>query len=224
MIKDVVNRSLLAMGAVAFAALGSSRADASTVVTFDWVSTSVTAGQTITPTGTLTLTLATPLTSGSASGTFTDTYSTAALAEAAITGFSFEFSDGETLSLADLKASGNTITTGKTWATSNFLSPTTGTPTGYYLITSINFGGHKTFPGTTSAGNYQIAEGAGLVGNVAPGSNNVTPGIGGPAASVDAGYWELQPTAVPVPAALPLLLSGIGGLAMLGRRRKLLTA
>jgi hypothetical protein len=219
--KPVFTRSLFLTAAVASATLGASAAHASTIVTFDWVSTSVTAGQSITPTGTLTLSLATPFTTGSASGTFTDTYSTAALAEAAITGFSFEFSDGETLSLADLKASGNTITTGKTWATSNDLSPTTGAPTGFYLITSINFGGHKTFSGTTSAGNYQIAEGAGLVGNVALGSNNVTPGTGGPAASVDAGYWELQPTAVPVPAALPLLLSGVGGLAMLARRRKL---
>jgi hypothetical protein len=74
----------MAMGT---AALGLSAAQAGTIDTFDWVTTSAVGGTTAVS-GTLTLTLPS-ITTGSGAGTFTSTNASAALAEAEITGFSF---------------------------------------------------------------------------------------------------------------------------------------
>jgi hypothetical protein len=215
----------MAMGA---AAVGLSAAQAGTIDTFDWVTTSAVGGTTAVS-GTLTLTLP-GITTGTGAGTFTSTNASAALAEAEITGFSFTYSDGLSVGLADLTApvspatGSEVVSSPYTWATSNDLSPVSGTPTGYYLITGFQLSGKKNFPPSGSGlATFSIANAAGLVGNVGPSSAGITPQASQGVAANDAGYWVLNSsvtTPVPVPAALPLLLSGLAGFAALGRRRR----
>jgi len=201
-------------------------ANATTVV-FDWVSTSVTAGQTITPAGTLTLTLPNTVTTQTFN---TGSLGSSALAAADITGFAFEFSDGLSVGLSNLTSKSITENTSVNpaayeWYTSNTVT-TSGGPTGVYLITGFTLAGSKVFPGDPRAANFQIASSAGQVSLVGPASNNITPFAGQGAASVDAGYWELQSiqtSSVPLPAAGWMLVSGLAGLLRFGRSRTTLS-
>jgi hypothetical protein len=120
------------------------------------------------------------------------------------------------------KSNLSTTTLGSTiWATSASDIPyNSGITPGYYLISAFSVSGTTpqsspfqiaNAPGTANA-NY--ANGVGNADNSFNAAGSI-PGI------TDGGYWELQSvTAVPLPLALPLLLSGIGGLAVFARRRK----
>jgi len=138
---------------------------------------------------------------------------------ATITGLSYKFGNGVTVALANLST---TTFASQLWATSAVLTPPTGAqapsapPTGYYLETAF------TVSGTVGGQHFMLANnvghgagvnypnGIGLGGNTYTGTS--------PASIADGGYWELAPTAVPLPAALPLLLSGLGLLGSFARR------
>jgi hypothetical protein len=219
-------KSSMLMSALLLAVGAPLVAQASTVATFSWVPVSGT-GPTSTETGTLQLTLPDTISSLSTFTASNAGSSAAALAE--ITGFSYTFSTSTgsipfTVGLADLNLSTSSVNADSggafTWRTSNQVTPSGGT-LGFYLITGFTLKGSKVFAGDSRAANFQIANSAGLVGLVAPDSNNLTPFTAG--AAVDSGYWRLTsvaPSAVPLPAAAWLLGSGLAGLGALRRRRR----
>jgi hypothetical protein len=195
-----------------------SLADASTIATFDWVSTSVTGG-TGTPSGVLTLTLPSTVTTQ----TFNSgVYSTNALALADLTSLSFTFADGDTISLSNVNLSTSTLSS-KSWYSSYPVTPGLPPATkGIYLINNF------TLKGSAFGGTFQLAEPASNLGTpsspgvVATDSNNITPEAGDGVASVDAGYWELVSfqtnVPVPLPASLWLLASALAGACSFGLR------
>jgi len=213
----VSSRRLLAIAAVATALpMG---AHASVVETFDWVPIveNPSTRWTTTPSGTLQLTLSSFALAGTSNPpNFGPYYSgpSGSAATADITGFSYTAANGVSYNLGEVtsRTLGNPITT--TWQTSGLVTPAPGNgdpfpaPTaGYYLISGFTLSG----PGFMMANNVGTA-GATYANGV--GNGDFT----GPVYE-DGGYWKLV-TPVPLPAALPLLLSGIGGLGMLARRRK----
>jgi hypothetical protein len=212
----VLTRTLLA-GAI-LACLPLAAAQASTIVTFDWVSTSASGGSTV-PNGMLALTLPGTITTQ----TFdSGNLGSSALAGADITGFSFEYSDGLTVGLSNLTS--RTVSPEKTgdwaWYTSDSVTPSGG-PTGFYLITGFQLAGSKVFPGDPRAANFSIANTAGQLTLIAPDSNGITPFAGQGVASSDAGYWELASIqTVPLPATLWLFASGIAGLGRWARKSR----
>jgi hypothetical protein len=204
----------LALGVSCVASL----ADASTIATFDWVSTSVTGG-TGTPSGVLTLTLPNTVTTQ----TFNSgVYLTNALALDDLTSLSFTFADGDTIGLSNVNQSTSTLSS-RSWYSSFPVKPGLPPATkGIYLINNF------ILKGSAFGGTFQLAEPASNLGTLSsPGvvstdSNNITPGVGKGVASVDAGYWELvsfQPNVpVPLPASLWLLASTLAGACSLGLR------
>jgi hypothetical protein len=216
-------RLFLAVGLLA-ASVPFAAANASTVASFVWVDTAGTGS------GSLSLTLPGTIT------TNTFSVATTSLAQAFndITAFQYTFSDGLTINLSNLTAayatagnieftnsSGNPITN-PAWATSNashggFGSGTPDLITGF-IFSDVNSVPHQTV-GTGGLSNWKISEPLSLITNVGQGSNQITPTIG--TASNDAGYWKLSSlTPVPLPGAAYLLISGMGGLVFLARRRK----
>jgi len=208
-------RATLLVTAALSALLGAT-AQASTIENFVWVSTSVTGGSE-TPSGTLQLTL--PSSCSITGPTFSCGNASTSAALAEVTGFSFTYSDGATLGLSNLGGSTTlTMSSGDAWATSDQLTPS-GASEGYYLISGFEFGGHAS-GGTwgSATGNFELSDPlSNPTGPLSLDSNNATPGAGGPVAAVDAGYWELQQTSVPLPAGFVLLLSGVTALLLLGR-------
>jgi hypothetical protein len=136
-----------------------------------------------------------------------------------IASLSFTFSDGLTVHLSNVNLGTSSVNPAR-WYTSVSVDPDAGgpAPTGFYLLAGFNLNG------TAFGGNFQIANAAGVQGppsNVGPGANTITPSYP-PWSSNDAGYWRMtsfNPPTVPVPAALPLLLSGLAGLAGVIARR-----
>jgi hypothetical protein len=200
-----------------------------TTVTFEWVNYFANTAQSpaTVPSGALTLALPDSIT--------TETFSTANLGSSAaalamITAFSYTFSDGITVGLGTVDLATSQITTPSSpqlpnaWYTSNSVDPADGpagvAPLGYYLLTGF------ILRGNAAGGTFQIANPAGLQGppsNVGLAANGITPTFP-PWASNDSGYWRMssfEATVVPLPAALPLLVTGLaslGGLAAFRRR------
>lgn len=198
-------------------------AQASVIVTFDWVSGGPTpenpvSAKTTTPSGTLELMLSSFALTSTGTGNFGPNYYTSGSATTAtIVEFSYTAGNGLTVSNSNLST---TSLGSKIWATSAMDTPYTGTSKGYYLVSAFSDSGT-----TPQSSPFMIANAAGTANaNYANGIGNADNSFnkaGSIPAITDGGYWEFQSvTAVPLPLALPLLLSGIGGLGVFARRRK----
>ncbi len=171
-------------------------AEASTLAQFEWVDSSGSTGS-----GSLALSLP---------GTITTPQFTVANATfSEVSGFKYTFSSGLSVDLADLTV--NTFsTTPASWTTTTITSSTVG-GSGIGdtdLTTGFIFSGSN---------NLKIAESQGTLFNIQVANNLINPASGG--VSNDFGYWKLESlTPVPLPAGLPLLLSGLGMIAMRRRR------
>jgi hypothetical protein len=170
-------------------------ANADTLATFDWIPFQN--GGSGTGSGDLVLTLPGAITGPG----FDVSFASASAAKSAVTGFTYTFSNGDILSLANLQA--GTLQMNPTdWQTTNTITPA-GAPTGLYLGTNFNFSGFVTPPGGVLSP-YQVASSGGMV----------TLGAGDAQLRItDTGYWKLDSlTPVPLPAAGWLLISGLAGL------------
>jgi len=213
------SRRVLAVGAIATAL--PLAAHASVIETFEWVPDyEQTGGYSQEPVATLQLTFQSPETFAS-NGSYWASSGDAMKAD--ITAFSYT-GGSQALSINLSNVSGVTVTTTAPWQTSGLVTPAAdngedGYPApknGYYLISAF------TLAGTVNGQSFMMATNAGgtagtTVDTGIPNSD-FTYGAG-PGAIEEGGYWELvQP--VPLPAGLPLLLSGIAGLGVLAHRRK----
>ena len=198
--QDIRKGSWRISGLAALVAMGPLAANADTLATFDWVAFQN--GGAGTGSGDLVLTLP-----GTVSGPgFDVAFASVSTAKNAVTGFSYTFSNGDTLTLANLRA--GTLQMNPTdWVTTNTITPA-GAPAGRYLGTDFSFSGFVTPPGGVLSP-FQLASSGGMV----------TLGAGDAQLRItDTGYWKLDSLSpVPVPAAAWLLVSGLAGFAGLGR-------
>lgn len=198
--QDLRKSSWRMAGYAALVAMLPLAANADTLATFDWVPF-----QNGGPgSGSGDLVLALP---GTVAGPgFDIAFASDSAAKNAVAGFTYTFSNGDTLTLANLQA--GTLQMNPTdWLTTNTITPA-GAPTGRYLGTNFNFSGFVTPPGGVLTP-FQLASSGGMV----------TLGAGDAQLRItDTGYWKLDSLSpVPLPAAGWLLISGFAGLAGLGR-------
>ena len=216
-----------------------------TMVTFDFVpiSENPTTAQTTVPSGSITFSIS-PWTLTAISGTNLGpnyyTSGTTAVT-ATIEAISYTAGDGQTLNwtTGDPTSGDNSLavtSVTEIWATSAIDTPAQANPqctgcsaptAGYYLITGLPSDG-SSVNGTTAQGeNIMFGNSAGTAGaNYGDGIHASGIGNGdvtvvsspGEIAIEDGGYWELSP--VPLPATLPLLLSGLGLLGWVAASRR----
>jgi hypothetical protein len=182
--------------AVALVAVPLVRAEASTLASFGWVDASGSTGSGM-------LSIALP-------GTVTGSqFDIGGASFSQVTDFNYTFSSGLSVRLADL-TSATFNPTPASWTTTTITSTTVGGSAvgDTDLTTGFTFSG---------ANSLKIAESQGTLFNIQVDNNQINPASGG--VSNDFGYWKLESlTPVPVPAALPLLLSGLGMLGVVRRR------
>jgi hypothetical protein len=220
---SLLARRLLTVTAVA--AVVPMAAHASVIETFDWVPDFEQSGNyTHEPSGTLTLTLSSWSQipdSGSGLGPYYASGSNQAQVD--ISGFTYTVGGaltGPTITLANVSAI--SFTTTKPWQTSSLVTPANGNgshypaPTqGYYLISQF------TLSGTVGGEAFMMATAAGGTAGTTLDTQLPNSDLTYDGSTEEGGYWELvSATPVPLPAALPLLLSGFAGLGALARRRK----
>ncbi len=199
-----IRRGLLrAAGPAALLAVLPLAVRADTLATFDWIPFSN--GGSGTGSGDLILTLP-----GTVAGPgFDVSFSSASAALAAITGFSYTFSNGDILTLADVHT-GTLQMNPTSWETTDTITPA-GAPTGLYLGTNFSLSGDVT-PADGILTPFLLDSAGG----------SVTLGAGAAELRItDTGYWELTSlTPVPLPATGLLLMSGLAMLAAAGWRRR----
>jgi|HubBroStandDraft_1064217.scaffolds.fasta_scaffold00119_14 hypothetical protein len=213
------------------------------LVTFDFVpiSENPTSAQTATPMGSITLSI-TPwtLTAISGNGLGPNYYTSGSTAvTATVEAISYKAGDGQTLTwtaggptTGDNSLSVTSMT--EIWATSAVDTPAPGSPpctgcstptAGYYLTTQFPSGALSVTGTTAQGAMIMFANNAGTAGandRNGIGNGDVTVNAAGSIKAIeDGGYWELAP--VPLPAGLPLLLSGLGLLGWFARRGLTLT-
>ncbi len=158
-------------------------------VTFDWVSTGAPATA---ATGSVSLTSSLITSNTSFAGTQSQLTAAGETAVGDISAFSLTFATGETLSLANSTFSNNS--TG--WS-----DDSTGHLTSTWTISR-----------TDSSGTLQVA-------SVPYAGTSVAQSVLTSGTTQDFGYWKLDTTPVPVPAAVWLFGSGLAGLIAARRRR-----
>lgn len=201
-------------------------------VTFDWVPVQ-NGGTAQSASGTLTLTLPSftaatdPYAPG---GTYylSPAYSSNSSAEAALTGLTFNFSNGTdvssltnaTFSFASFSDPLTPSGAQRVWGTDDgLLTPQVSAgqaaaPEGNYLITGFQLTG-QTSSGATIY--FDVANSSGSV--YSPGPQESYAGITGGIS--DEGFWRLESVSpVPLPAGLPLLVGGLGMIGWMLRRRR----
>jgi len=174
-----------------------SQAEATTLATFEWVDAFGSTGS-----GMMAISLHDPAPTGNefvvGQAKFSD-----------ITQFHYTFSSGLTVNLLDLTSHAFNPAQAA-WTTTTVKANTTGGSAigDTDLTTGFTFSG---------ANNLKIANSQGTLFNIQVANNLINPGSGGVAN--DFGYWKLDSlTPVPLPAALPLLLAGLGALGVARRR------
>jgi hypothetical protein len=188
-VPSLVHGVVIAAGILG-ATLPVARANADTLASFEWVEDSGSGSHA--ESGTLVIDLTGTVTAS----TFTD----GAASLGSIKSLSYTFSSGTTVTLANVTSS----TFSGDWETSD--ATATGGSGEPDLITGFSL--HGTNPTQLS-----LVEAKGLPTNVGAVSYQYN-GVN------DSGVWQLESlTAVPLPAGLPLLLSGLGLLGMSFRRR-----